>query len=44
MDYIALTRRLVDIESITGNEAAVGNVLAEELSRLGYHVSKMPVE
>jgi len=44
MDYVALTRKLVDIESITGNEARVGHVLAEELSRLGYQVSKMPVE
>ena len=44
MDFVALTRKLVDIESITGNEAAVGHVLAEELSRLGYQVQKMPVE
>ena len=44
MDYVALTRKLVDIESITGNEAKVGHVLAEELSRLGYQVQTMPVE
>jgi acetylornithine deacetylase len=44
MDFIALTRKLVDIESITGNEARVGNVLTDELSRLGYDVRKMPVE
>ena len=35
---------MVDIESITGNEAAVGNYLFGELCRLGYHTEKMPVE
>ena len=44
MDAITLTRQLVDIESITGNEAAVGNYLYGELCRLGYHTIKMPVE
>src|ERR1700747_1220414 len=44
MDVVALTRQLVDIESITGNEAAVGEALCRELMRLGYKVSKMPVE
>jgi acetylornithine deacetylase len=44
MDVIALTRQLVDIESITGNEAAVGDVLLSELSRLGYRASKLLVE
>jgi acetylornithine deacetylase len=44
MDAITLTRQLVDIESITGNEAAVGNYLYGELCRLGYHTRKMPVE
>jgi acetylornithine deacetylase len=44
MDPITLTRQLVDIESITGNEAAVGNYLYGELCRLGYHTRKMPVE
>ena len=44
MDVVALTRRLVDIESITGNEAAVGEALGRELSQLGYQVSRMPVE
>jgi len=44
MDAIALTRQLVDIESITGNEAAVGEFLFHELCRLGYQTKKMPVE
>jgi acetylornithine deacetylase len=44
MDALRLTRQLVDIESITGNEAAVGNYLYGELCRLGYQTSKMPVE
>src|SRR5579885_869157 len=44
MDAITLTRQLVDIESITGNEAAVGNYLYGELCRIGYNARKMPVE
>jgi acetylornithine deacetylase len=44
MDAVALTRQLVDIESITGNEAAVGEFLFRELCRLGYETTKMPVE
>ena len=44
MDLFALTRRLVDIESITGNEAAVGEVLCRELAACGFDVRKMPVE
>jgi acetylornithine deacetylase len=44
MDAITLTRQLIDIESITGNEAAVGNYLWGELSRLGYQAKKMTVE
>ena len=44
MDAVTLTRQLVDIESITGNEAAVGNYLYGELCRLGYHTKKTPVE
>jgi acetylornithine deacetylase len=43
MDPIKLTRRLVDIESISGNEGAVGAELYEELCRLGYNAHKMPV-
>jgi acetylornithine deacetylase len=44
MDLFALTRRLVDIESITANEAAVGNFLCDELKRRGFEAGKMPVE
>ena len=44
MNLFALTRKLVDIESITGNETAVGEALADELQRLGYDVERMPVE
>lgn len=44
MDAITLTRQLIDIESISGNEAAVGNYLYGELCRIGYHTIKMPVE
>jgi len=44
MDAVTLTRQLVDIESITGNEASVGNYLYGELCRLGYQTSRMPVE
>jgi len=34
MDVFALTRALIDIESITGNELAVGNYLYERLAQL----------
>ena len=44
MDLFALTRKLIDIESITGNEAKVGAAIAKELTSLGYAVEKMPVE
>ncbi len=44
MDVVSLTRRLVDIESVTGNEAGVADFLAHELSALGYRVEQMPVE
>jgi len=44
MDAITLTRQLVDIESISGNEAAVGNYLYGELCRVGYRTRRMPVE
>ena len=44
MDAITLTRQLIDIESISGNEAAVGNYLYGELCRVGYHTCRIPVE
>jgi acetylornithine deacetylase len=44
MDAITLTRQLIDIESISGNEAAVGNYLYGELCRVGYDVRKIMVE
>jgi acetylornithine deacetylase len=48
MDPFALTRALVDIESISGNEAGVGGYLAEYLSalalRTGGRVERWPVE
>jgi acetylornithine deacetylase len=44
MDPITLTRQLVDIESISGNESAVGNYLYGELCRIGYQALKIPVE
>jgi acetylornithine deacetylase len=48
MDVLALTRALIDIESITNNEEAVGNALFEILtplaSRFGGHVERVEVE
>jgi acetylornithine deacetylase len=43
MDPIALTRQLVDIESISGNEGAVGHCLVRELTKLGFETTRMPV-
>lgn len=43
MDVVSLTRRLVDIESISGNERAVGDFLLEYLAGLGYSASRMEV-
>jgi acetylornithine deacetylase len=44
MDAITLTRQLIDIESISGNEAAVGNYLYGELCRVGYQARRIPVQ
>jgi acetylornithine deacetylase len=48
MSLFALTRQLIDIESITDNEQAVGNFLHDYLSKLaaahGGEVERMPVE
>lgn len=43
IDPVTLTRQLVDIESITENEAAVGHFLSTYLTGLGFQVEKMPV-
>src|SRR5258708_22476976 len=43
-DVFGLTRQLVDIESITGNEGPVGDFLHHELCRLGYQARKTVVE
>lgn len=48
MQIFELTRRLIDIESITPNESAIGNALAEELQHLAREFDgrfeRMPVE
>jgi Acetylornithine deacetylase/Succinyl-diaminopimelate desuccinylase and related deacylases len=44
LDVVSLTRRLVDIESITGNEGPVGHALEHELRGLGYDANRVPVE
>ena len=38
MDVLTLTRTLIDIPSVTGNEAEIGAFLAEHLKSLGYEV------
>jgi acetylornithine deacetylase len=43
MDMVSLTRSLVDIESISGNEYAVGEFLLAHLSSLGYAAARMEV-
>jgi acetylornithine deacetylase len=44
LDPVQLTRSLVDIESITYNEGAVGVFLADFLAHRGFAVERMPVE
>ena len=44
MDVVEFTRRLVDIESISGNEGAIGAFLYDQLRVLGYDAEKLPVE
>jgi acetylornithine deacetylase len=43
-DVVALTRRLIDVESTTYNEGAVGRLLAGFLAERGFVVETMPVE
>jgi acetylornithine deacetylase len=44
VDVVALTRTLVDIESTTGQEGAVGRVLAGYLRARGYSVLEQPLD
>jgi acetylornithine deacetylase len=44
VNVISLTRQLVDIESITGNERGAGEFLLDYLAALGYHARAMPAE
>ena len=44
LDVFTLTRKLIDVESVTGNEAQVGELLLSELAALGYKTFRMPVE
>ena len=43
IDPIALTRKLVDIESTTYDEGRCGEFLAEYLTGLGYQIERQPV-
>src|SRR5438270_11723654 len=43
MDVVRFTRELVDIESVTGNERAVGEFLLARLGALGWRAEAMPV-
>jgi len=44
VDVVKLTRSLVDIDSTTGEETAVGEFLLLRLNELGFAAEKMPVE
>lgn len=44
LDPVALTRKLIDIESTTYNEGAVGRELERFLAERGFAVETMPVE
>ena len=43
MNPFRLTRELIDIPSVTGDEARVGSFLSEYLERLGYRVERQEV-
>jgi acetylornithine deacetylase len=43
LDVVAFTRRLVDVESTTGQEAVVCAMVGEELERRGYAVTRQTV-
>ncbi len=44
MDVVALTRRLVDIESVTGREGPAGQFLLQYLRGEGWEASAIPVD
>src|SRR6266550_2404148 len=44
MDLFELTRKLIDIPSVTGDEGAVGVFLTSHLEELGYKVKQQQVE
>jgi acetylornithine deacetylase len=44
LDVVALTRRLVDVDSTTGREADVGELLSDLLSARGWRVRRQPVD
>jgi len=43
LDLVAFARKLIDIDSTTGQEGRVAQVLADELRALGYRVTLQPV-
>ena len=43
MNVFELTRRLIDVPSVTGEELAVGQFLSEHLEQLGYSVERQEV-
>jgi acetylornithine deacetylase len=43
MNVFGLTRELIDIPSVTGDELAVGQYLSEYLERLGYRVERQEI-
>jgi acetylornithine deacetylase len=43
VDVVALTRRLVDVESTTGDEATVCAMVGDELEQCGYRVTRQTV-
>lgn len=43
-EIFQLARRFIDVESITGNEAAMGELLLATLRQQGWKAEKMPVE
>ncbi len=44
MDIVRFTRQLVDIESVTGNEASAGEFLLRELKALGFAPRPLPLD